>query len=64
MTGHGEQAAEVLEFWFVQSRPRQLSAKDPAGDARLLQRFLGLMRRAIARELDAWGTAAARAQPR
>ena len=23
MSGHGEQAAEVLAFWFVQSRPRQ-----------------------------------------
>ena len=35
MPGHTEQAAEVLEFWFVQSRPRQWFAKDPAFDALL-----------------------------
>jgi uncharacterized protein (TIGR00106 family) len=50
----GEQAAEVLEFWFVQSRPRQWFAKDSAFDALLWERFLGLTRRAIAGELDAW----------
>jgi uncharacterized protein (DUF924 family) len=33
MPGQGEQAAEVLEFWFVQSRPRQWFAKGPAFDA-------------------------------
>jgi len=55
MTGHGEQAAEVLEFWFVQSRPRQWFAKDPAFDALLRQRFLGLTRQALAGELDTWG---------
>ena len=59
MPVHGEQAAEVLEFWFVQSRPRQWFAKDPAFDALLQQRFLGLTRRAIAGELGAWGTEAA-----
>ena len=59
MKGHGEQAAEVLAFWFVQSRPRQWFAKDPAFDALLRERFLGLTRRAIAGELDAWGTEAA-----
>ena len=58
MTGHGEQAAEVLEFWFVQSRPRQWFAKDPAFDALLRKRFLALTRQAIAGELDAWGTKA------
>ncbi|MCS5693398.1 DUF924 domain-containing protein [Cyanobium sp. FGCU-6] len=55
----GKQAAEVLEFWFVQSRPRQWFAKDPAFDALLRERFLGLTRRAIAGELDAWGREAA-----
>lgn len=54
MTGHGEEAAEVLEFWFVQSRPRQWFAKDSAFDALLRERFLGLTRRAIAGELDTW----------
>ena len=48
MKGQGEQAAEVLEFWFVQSRPRQWFAKDPAFDALLRERFLGLTRRATA----------------
>ena len=42
MAGQGEQAAEVLEFWFVQSRPRHWFAKDPAFDALLHQRFRGL----------------------
>jgi uncharacterized protein (DUF924 family) len=58
MPGQGEQAAQVLDFWFVQSRPRQWFAKDPAFDALLRERFLGLTRRAIAGELDAWGTEA------
>lgn len=55
MTHHGAQASEVLDFWFVQSRPRQWFAKDPAFDDLLRQRFLGLTRRAIAGELEAWG---------
>jgi uncharacterized protein (DUF924 family) len=54
MPVHGEQAAEVLEFWFVQSRPRQWFAKNPAFDALVGDRFLGLTRQAIAGELDAW----------
>jgi uncharacterized protein (DUF924 family) len=54
MPVHGEQAAQVLDFWFVQSRPRQWFAKDPAFDALLRERFLVLTRRAIASELDAW----------
>lgn len=58
MPGQGEQAADVLEFWFVQSRPRQWFAKDAAFDALLRERFLGLTRRAIAGELGAWGTEA------
>jgi len=59
MPGQGEQAADVLEFWFVQSRPRQWFAKDPAFDALVQQRFQALTRRAIAGELDAWGMDAA-----
>jgi uncharacterized protein (DUF924 family) len=56
MPGQGEHAAEVLEFWFVQSRPRQWFAKDSAFDALLRERFLARTRQAIAGELDAWGT--------
>ena len=59
MSGHGDEASEVLDFWFVESRPRQWFAKDPAFDALLQQRFLQLTRRAIAGELDAWATQAA-----
>jgi uncharacterized protein (DUF924 family) len=55
MDGERYQASEVLEFWFVQSRPRQWFAKDPAFDALLRERFLGLTRRALSGELDAWG---------
>lgn len=54
MPGQGEQAADVLEFWFGQSRPRQWFAKDAAFDALLRERFLGLTRSAIAGELSAW----------
>jgi uncharacterized protein (DUF924 family) len=54
MPGQRDQAVEVLEFWFVQSRPRLWFAKDSAFDALLRERFLGLTRRAIAGELDAW----------
>jgi len=59
MPVHGEQAAQVLDFWFVQSRPRQWFAKDPDFDALVGQRFLALTRQALAAELDAWGTQAA-----
>jgi hypothetical protein len=34
MDGERKQASEVLVFWFVQSRPRQWFAKDPAGAPR------------------------------
>ena len=54
MAGQRHQVSEVLDFWFVQSRLRQWFAKDPAFDALLRERFLGLTRRAIAGELDAW----------
>ena len=54
MPGHRDQAAEVLDFWFVQCRPRQWFAKDQAFDDLVQQRFLRLTRRAIAGELDAW----------
>jgi uncharacterized protein (DUF924 family) len=59
MPGQRDQAAEVLEFWFGDIQPRQWFAKDPAFDALLRERFLGLTRRAIAGELDAWGAEAA-----
>ena len=49
-----DQASEVLEFWFVETRPHQWFAKDPAFDQLLQQRFVALTRRAIAGELDAW----------
>jgi uncharacterized protein (DUF924 family) len=58
MPGQGEQAVEVLAFWFVQSRPRQWFEKDPTFDALLRERFLVLTRRAIAGELGTWGTEA------
>ena len=51
-------ASEVLEFWFTETRPRQWFAKDPAFDQLLHQRFVGLTRRAIGGELDAWGSEA------
>ena len=54
MPDHQEQATEVLAFWFAETRWRQWFAKDPAFDALLRERFLGLTRRAIAGELDAW----------
>ena len=54
MPGQRDQASEVLEFWFVETRPHQWFAKDPAFDDLVRQRFLSLTRRAIAGELDAW----------
>jgi uncharacterized protein (DUF924 family) len=54
MTGHREQASQVLAFWFSETQPRQWFAKDPAFDALVGERFLGLIRRAIAGDLDAW----------
>ena len=54
MTGHREQASQVLAFWFSETLPRQWFAKNPAFDALVGERFLGLTRQAIAGELDAW----------
>lgn len=54
MPVHGEQAAQVLDFWFVQSRPRQWFAKDAAFDALVRDRFHELTRQALAGECDAW----------
>jgi uncharacterized protein (DUF924 family) len=59
MPDKGEQAAEVLDFWFAEAEPRQWFAKDMAFDALLRERFLDLTRRAIAGELDAWAAKAA-----
>jgi uncharacterized protein (DUF924 family) len=39
MDGERKQASEVLVFWFVQSRPRQWFAKDPAGAPRRARRL-------------------------
>ena len=49
--------AEVLCFWFEQSEPRRWFAKDPAFDALVRERFIGLVRTAIAGELSSWGAA-------
>ena len=54
MPGQRDQASEVLEFWFVETRPHQWFAKDPAFDQLLQLRFVALTRRAIAGELVAW----------
>ena len=54
MPGHGDQASEVLEFWFVETRPRQWFTKDPAFGDLVQQSFLSLIRGAIAGDLDAW----------
>lgn len=58
MPRQGDEASEVLYFWFVQCRPRQWFRKDPAFDALLQERFLGLTRRAVSSELDAWSAEA------
>lgn len=55
MPGHRDEASEVLDFWFMQSKPHQWFTKDPAFEALLQPSFLGLPRRAIAGELGAWG---------
>jgi uncharacterized protein (DUF924 family) len=55
MPGQSDQASEVLEFWFVETRPHQWFAKDLAFDDLVQQSFLRLTRRAIAAELGAWG---------
>ena len=54
MPDQRDQASEVLEFWFVETRPHQWFAKEPAFDDLVQQRFLRLTRRAIAGDLDAW----------
>ena len=58
MPGLPDQAGEVLEFWFVETRPRQWFAKDAGFDALVRDRFLDLTRQALAAELDAWSAAA------
>jgi uncharacterized protein (DUF924 family) len=55
MTTHGPQPADVLRFWFEEASPHQWFAKDPAFDALVRDRFLGLTRAAIAGELSPWG---------
>ena len=58
MSGQGEQASQVLAFWFTETLPGQWFAKDPAFEALVGDRFLGLTRQAIAGELDAWSAEA------
>ena len=53
MPGHRDEASEVLDFWFMQSKPHQWFTKDPAFEALLQPSFLGLPRRAIAGEPQA-----------
>ena len=50
MTPH---PAEVLQFWFGQDRKRWFG-KDPAFDAEIRERFLGLHELAANEKLDAW----------
>jgi uncharacterized protein (DUF924 family) len=50
-------AAEVVLFWFEQSQPRQWFSRDPAFDEQVRERFITLVRGAIAGELDGWGAA-------
>ena len=57
MSGQGEQASQVLAFWFTETQPCQWFAKDPAFDALVGERFLRLTQQAIACELDAWSAA-------
>jgi uncharacterized protein (DUF924 family) len=40
MSGQGEQASQVLAFWFSETLPRRWFAKDPAFDALVGDRFL------------------------
>jgi uncharacterized protein (DUF924 family) len=52
-----EQVGGVLDFWFEQSEPQQWFGKDPAFDGQVRERFIALVRGAIAGELDGWGAA-------
>lgn len=56
MTNHGPQPADVLRFWFEETRPHQWFAKDPAFDAQVQDRFGALTRAAITGELNPWGS--------
>jgi uncharacterized protein (DUF924 family) len=48
------EAAEVLRFWFEQTRPHQWFSKDPAFDALLRQRYGDRTQRALAGDLSHW----------
>lgn len=50
----GQQATAVLQFWFVETRPRQWFAKDQVFDALLRERFSSLAETAIQGELRHW----------
>jgi uncharacterized protein (DUF924 family) len=49
----------VLDFWFAQTEPRQWFALDPQFDARIRDRFTGVLVQAAAAELSAWRSSAA-----
>lgn len=51
---HAGEATAVLAFWFAETPPRQWFDKDPAFDALLRQRFLGLSEAALAGTLNDW----------
>ncbi len=55
MQSHEDTAREILRFWFEQATPRRWFAKDPAFDAVLRERWIGLTRAAFAGELAGWG---------
>jgi len=47
--------SEILRFWFEETPPRRWFSRDPAFDAVLRERWIGLSRAAIAGELTPWG---------
>jgi len=54
MADDRETPAAILRFWFEETSPGQWFAKDPAVDALLRHRFLGLTEAALSGELTAW----------
>ncbi len=49
-------AEDILNFWFVETKPAQWWRRDAAFDALIERRFADLHRRAVACELSAWRT--------
>jgi len=54
MADDRETPAAILRFWFEETSPSQWFGKDPAVDALLRHRFLGLTEAALSGELTAW----------